>query len=443
MTSITTQSDHNSARPHPRSAPPARTNSLRPDRTSQQGRAAIAACPNRHGVHNARMPVVLLIAVAVPGLLATRAAPAPEIDAVAAPIATPIVTAQAPAAGPTRPEPGGRPCTSRCIAMEYEVWFPNVIGWTPRWGTPILGTYNSTDVNVIDKHAEWFNALGVDFLIVDWSNSSQNYVAGRTAVDADTRANTDALFAEYEKLSRQGKPHPRIAILLGAQDEGPVKQRQVIDSGALQDEANYVYRKYVERYPDIYFPFDGKPLLPVYVLFNGDPGWRDSRFNIRMMSAGLESQYAIYSHASSNTMWSWYDRDPIPSYNKGAVESATVTQAYPGTNGWTDSSNWPPWDPRPARGRRGINGQSTFSVQWTKAVNYNPRIIILNEWNDFQGGNVPIADQYTPELSNDIEPTVELGCAAMSAIQLAVAKWKGITLPSIDCSASLSPNRAP
>ena len=117
------------------------------------------------------------------------------------------------------------------------MWFPNVINWARRWGTPILGTYNSTDADVIDKHAEWFTSLGVDFLIVDWSNSSQNFVAGNVAVDTHTRANTDALFAEYARLEQQGKPHPQIVILLGAQDEGGVRQSQVIASGALQDEA--------------------------------------------------------------------------------------------------------------------------------------------------------------------------------------------------------------
>jgi hypothetical protein len=321
-------------------------------------------------------------------------------------------------------------CTSKCIAMEYEMWFPGIDDnrttslWTSRWGTPLLGTYISADPNIIDRHAEWFTDLGVDFLIVDWSNSSQNHVAGDTSVDTNTRANTDALFAEYEKLSEEGKSHPRIVILTGAFDEGPVKQQQVISSGALQDEVNYIYQQYVHKYPDICFSLDGKPLLLVDTLFNGDPGWRDSRFSVRLMSATLESQYAIYTNSSSNTFWSWYDRDPIPSHNNGAVESVTVTQAYPGNVGWTDTSSQPSWDPRPAQGRSGIGRQSTFSMQWNKAVSYNPQIIILNQWNEFQGGNAPSDDQYTPELSNDIEPTVELGCAPMEAVQRAVVKWK-------------------
>ena len=327
------------------------------------------------------------------------------------------------------------PCIAKCIALEYEVWFPNVINWARRWGTPILGTYNSTDADVIDKHAEWFTSLGVDFLIVDWSNSSQNFVAGNVAVDTQTRANTDAVFAEYARLEQQRKPHPQIVILLGAQDEGSVKQSQVITTGALQDEANYVYHAYVERYPSIYFALDQKPLLPVYVGFNGDPGWRDSRFNVRIMSATLESQLAIYSKASSNASWSWYDRDPVPSHHNGAVETVTVTQAYPGTNGWEDNSKWPPWNPRPVQGRSGQNGQTTFALQWKKAVSYNPRIIILNQWNEFQGGDLPSADQYSSELSNDLEPTIELGCAPMAAVQQAIAQWKGIGLPPIDCSA--------
>ena len=332
-------------------------------------------------------------------------------------------------------------CKSKCVAMEYEVWFPQVDDkltnslWAYVWGIPILGAYNSSDSTVIDKHAEWFAALGIDFLIIDWSNSSANYVANDITVDANTRNHTDAVFLEYKKLSRDKKQPPRLSILLGAQNEGGITQKSVVSSGALQDEANFVYDSYVKKYPDLYYLLNGKPLLIVYTGFSGDPGWRDSRFTVKIMSATLESQQNIWSHQSTNTIWSWYDRDPLPSHDTvvdKAVQTVTVTQAYPGGSGWADKSNQPPWDPRPAAGR----SDGVFTRQWAKAVSYDPQIIILNQWNEFVGGRTPSDDQYTTNFSNDIEPTKQIGCGPMASVQQAIAAWKGITLPSIDCSAA-------
>src|SRR5437867_3305637 len=76
---------------------------------------------------------------------------------------------------------GKSPRHARYIGMEYEVWFPGIPAqgtvyggeryWEQRWGTPLLGTYDSTDPKVIDKHAEWLVAIGVDFVLIDWTNN--------------------------------------------------------------------------------------------------------------------------------------------------------------------------------------------------------------------------------------------------------------------------------
>src|ERR1700722_20662537 len=74
-------------------------------------------------------------------------------------------------------------CTSKCIGMEYENWFPSDQDgvsdyWSNpgTWGTPLLGDYNSDNTAIIDKHAEWLNDLGVDFVLDDWTNSHANAI---------------------------------------------------------------------------------------------------------------------------------------------------------------------------------------------------------------------------------------------------------------------------
>ena len=316
------------------------------------------------------------------------------------------------------------------IGIGYEVWFPQIPGgqnfWNPRWGTPLLGLYSSADPAVIDQHAEWIDAMGIDFILIDWSNNIANDIRGNPNVSATIIANTDAVFAEYERLSSRGVPHPKIAILLGAQNQGGVTCDDAIQSANFRAEIEHI-EKYVLQYPDRYFSFHEKPLVVTYV---GTPAcqpskpWTDPRFTIRWETGYLDTQTRLYDgNPAQNTYWSWIDRDPVPAYHNGRVEAATVAAAYPGRSGWT---SWRlPW----AAGRENSNGRSTFDVQWEKAIGYDPELIFINQWNEFTGGE-PTSDEYTPEFSNDIEPTLELRCAPMKTVQNAIAAAKRSKLPS-------------
>lgn len=337
----------------------------------------------------------------------------------------------------------------KLVGMEYEVWFPSIPNgtnfWQPRWGTPLLGTYASNDPVVIDKHAEWLSATGVDFILVDWSENLTNSAAGNTIVEATIKSRTDAVFAEYARLSQQGKAHPKIAILLGAQDatiDGKtVTAQNIVNSGALQQEADYIYNNYTIRYPDIYFSFHGKPLVLTYLgtpisSSQVKPTWNDERFTVRWLGGFLESQPNVYNgNTTNNIFWSWIDRDPVPAYHNGKVESVTVTQAYLGAGGsWLDTTS-----AYPARGRGGAGEQTTFAKQWSKAIAYNPEVILLNQWNEFTSqdrNGLASGDEYSTEFSNDVEPTTELGCGPLKNIQTAISRWKSIPLPSINCTAS-------
>ena len=330
-------------------------------------------------------------------------------------------------------------CTNKCIGMGYEVWYNQMYNFGTREAMPLLGRYSSTDPAAIDQHAQWFSEIGVDFLILDWSYSAPMSGKGNPGPDNTTRSNTDALFAEYEKLSQEGKPHPYITIMVG--DPSDRTTYPGIQTAA-QDEANYIYTNYVKKYPDIYYGLDGKPLLLTYIgaVDNGatDGGWRDSRFTDRVISGTLESSNSIWQNPTGNTWWSWYDRDPMAAYENGSVEAVTVTSAYPGApktcqsiiDCWTSTSPEPSWDPRPAAGR----DQNVFATQWAKAVSFDPKIIVVNQWNEFSA-----PDQYSVNLSQDLEPTYAWGCGPITTLQQAVATWKQITLPPIRCLSGSQP----
>src|SRR3954454_25141973 len=58
------------------------------------------------------------------------------------------------------------------IGLQYETWFTprNAGSFETAEGIPILGKYSSFDQKVLRKHAEWFEDLGIDWLLLDWSN---------------------------------------------------------------------------------------------------------------------------------------------------------------------------------------------------------------------------------------------------------------------------------
>jgi hypothetical protein len=70
------------------------------------------------------------------------------------------------------------------MGLQYEPYFTNLnVGWETHRATgipglnkgtqeaiPILGKYSSYDVNIIRKHEDWFEYLGIDWLLIDWTN---------------------------------------------------------------------------------------------------------------------------------------------------------------------------------------------------------------------------------------------------------------------------------
>ena len=56
---------------------------------------------------------------------------------------------------------------------------------------PILGKYSSYDVNIIRKHEEWFEYLGIDWLLIDWTNFLIAKPAWEQQQGADARSRGD------------------------------------------------------------------------------------------------------------------------------------------------------------------------------------------------------------------------------------------------------------
>ncbi len=283
------------------------------------------------------------------------------------------------------------------IGMEYETWFgPGYAGWGQEEAEPILGRYSSLDPRVLRQQALWFNRMGINFVETDWTN---NLTAPfPDAMARECIAATKALFHVYSGM----RQHPKVVFLMGPEHNFWLNHTTPYTGPWFFQQLNYLYRHFINnpKYRRIYLHYHHKPLLLLYLNgphFTHPPVVQDPRFTIRYVGAWLqltkEERYGV---------WSWYDQKATPTYHQGRVEALTVTDGYPGVNApGPGLNNWLAAD---AGGK--AYGQ-TYRIQWRVADHYLPHFLFLCQWNEFEGG-----DQYSANLSNDMEPTLMGGVGA-------------------------------
>lgn len=109
------------------------------------------------------------------------------------------------------------------------------------WGEPLFGYYTSDDEYVLRKHAQMLANAGVDMVIFDNSN----------AVTYDKAR--DTLCRVWEEMRRHGNRTPQIAFLCPFGNPGDIGGR------TLRELYDTVYAP--RLYPDLWFRWQGKPLI--------------------------------------------------------------------------------------------------------------------------------------------------------------------------------------
>ena len=282
------------------------------------------------------------------------------------------------------------------IGMEYETWFgPGYAQWGHEEAVPILGHYSSLDPRVLRQQTLWFDQMGINFVELDWTNNLT-----KPFPDAPAReciASNNVLFHLYAHM----RQHPKIVFLMGPEHNYWLNHTTAYTGPWFEKQLNYVYAHYINnpKYKNIYLHYLGKPLLLLYLngpRFAHPPVVRDPRFTIRYVGAWLQ-----YTREQRYGVWSWYDQKATPTFYHGKAEALTVASGYPaisspgkGLNNWLS----------PDAG--GKNYGETYRTQWRVADQYRPHFLFLCQWNEFEP-----PDQYSVNLSNDMEPTLmsELG----------------------------------
>ena len=308
------------------------------------------------------------------------------------------------------------PHEDRLVGIAYSTWLcPKIITWgKSAWDTPLYGNYFSDDREMIAKHAELLRDAGVDFIFIDWTNNTNYDPVTQREHLSDFRMIEEAAELVFEIWS-QIEGAPKICIFAGPGHSG----MENVKNGNHQKKVDQIYSSFVEKYPDMYFQYEGKPLLMCYGAtpnyYGTRPTWRDDRFTIRWVTGYVGQQTDLYNTrtmVTRNNWWSWEERG-LQTYSviDGRVECVTCTASSRSQGSEGDSSYIP------AYGRE--NGL-TLKKQFQRANDLGAGMVILVSWNEWTKGEQP-----SPEVSKDLEPSVIHGTFYYDLLREQIKKFKG------------------
>ena len=324
------------------------------------------------------------------------------------------------------------------------------------WGEPEAGYFLSQDTWLMRRDLSMLQDAGVDVLILDVTNGVCYW------------DEWELLFTTMEQMRAEGNRTPQFTFW--SYNGNPVN---VVKS---------LYERYYQtpRYQDLWFYWDGKPLL----LYNADPGIDANGsyettaaeypaeifdfFTLRNMwwgyyAFGRDHEHSDGRYIGTEDNWSFgYSMDDeriksmspeeLASKHDGQVEECAVTPAqHPlGMNGahmgvgksWTRATGQPPLNEydMPADGQTGQG--LYFQERWDDALAVDPPFIYLNDWNEWTAGkynfgdtwflgreNSPFAfvDQYNAEFNRTIQP-MKGGYTDNYYMQMAqnIRRYKGV-----------------
>ncbi len=324
------------------------------------------------------------------------------------------------------------------------------------WGEPEMGYFLSQDEWVMRKDLSMLQDAGVDVLILDVTNGVCYW------------DEWELLFSTMRKVREEGNRTPQ--FVFWSYNNNPVK---VVKS---------LYEKYYKegKYSDLWFYWDGKPLL----LYNADPSV-DATGNFETTAAdyppeifdfftlrnmwwgyyewGKDHEHGPGRFVGTEDNWSFgYSMDDervkalspeeLASKHNGKVEECAVTPAQHslGMKGakmgvgksWSVKTGEPPLNeydmPIDGTSGKGIY----FQERWEDALAVDPPFIYLNDWNEWTAGkyhfgdtwfmgrensSYAFVDQYNAEFNRTIQPMKD-GYTDNYYMQMAqnIRRYKGV-----------------
>ena len=278
------------------------------------------------------------------------------------------------------------------------------------WGEPLFGYYRSTDPWVIRKHLVMLADAGVDFLYLDYTNSS--------VYDAEL----GTLLKTARELKSAGVNVPRIVFFLNFQPEWKLY---------------HLYETWYSKpeWKDMWFIYRGKPLMladPIADPKKLHPGQDPNHVPTINQFFTFRKTWALFKKSTAPTRWRFID-GPTPQVAddaSGKPEQIVVCKSMGG----------PIWDAIKNGGVSALAGKSfvkndyssqwllpdagqgvNFAAQWANAEKSGAPITLVTGWNEWKASvwkndGVPmlgepakapfgiIVDEFNQQFNRDLEP---------------------------------------
>ncbi len=341
--------------------------------------------------------------------------------------------------------------TDKVVGCFYWIWFNHWSGYTPHnitqiikqnpeaqndhshaawknsavfwWNEPLFGYYQGFDRYVLRKHAELLADAGVDVIIFDCSNGNLIF-----------EDNYMSLCKVFEEAKQDGVDVPQIAFMTNfAANEDSKTQLKLL--------YKRFYQK--ERYKDLWFYWEGKPLMMGHHIHLDRSVPLEKEISEFFTFRANDPLYFREDFSYASKAWSWCSAYPQAKYGvreDGTVEQISVSVAQNiRTNEDGTESMVAQNDPRGGLHGRGWaygdysysymkNGVSVtvskdtkdaylyglnFQQQWDYALEVDPDFVFVtgfNEWvaqrnKEWVGTQNAFSDNFTDQYSRDIEPS--------------------------------------
>ncbi len=295
------------------------------------------------------------------------------------------------------------------------------LGFAHYWAEPYFGYYRSDDEWVLRKHANQLTAAGIDFIYFDFTNG------------LIYERNLEALLSIWSQMRLEGQQVPKIAFTLG---DNPSCARSSFN-------ALYSSLFSTDRYSDMWFLWDGKPLLLAPPSFTDTLSEEiKSKFTFRRCWAYTKDEPGKwFTNTDGKGCWPWADmypqkfgRSPDGKNEQMIVMCGFWVNGSYGTNGGRSYANGSHPELSPTEYSFDLTYKTSgkglgFQEQFTHAIDSDPEIIMVTGWNEWWAGRweagpaigQTIVDTYTvtpdhelyknyfvdcfsPEYSRDVEP---------------------------------------
>ncbi|WP_162550149.1 carbohydrate-binding protein [Hymenobacter nivis] len=306
-------------------------------------------------------------------------------------------------------------------------------GGTPHfWGKPLWATTHGDGTlknnylfyfngdprqannDLLDYHADLISQVGVDFIILDFTNGAQDFTnSGPSYVSA-----TKALCQRWQERLNAGLPTPRIVFF--AQNEATL--------ATIRDTYFKVYRS------DLFYEYLGKKLVlvakPLDNLGQSDKG------QPAVPTAGIFADYTTrhcWGLDNSGSCWQFKvnsSTPPPPFYYNGQPEEMCAPVATQASYMTTDGIN-------PTPGAVGRQNGAYFTKYMDAAQKAGVKFVFIHSWNEWSAGNwsktsLPtFVDQWLTEYSSDIEPMAGgHGALYYDLMKQKITDFKGVPPPT-------------